>query len=569
VKTELCASTSATNIRQKILHPAVQAFKHRNGLNDASPPFANRLLVECLRHAVFKGYKAVDGITTDTLILSWGVLVDNLVYKHAKPDERFERVLEVTVKRNDRDEGALKDKNITLYGCFDKAVGRYSISPAMIVVLQSLMAGMFGDTFTTIGDAFEGATAKFLFVAAQVFCGRPVSELVDFVIGPKAIVGNNVANVCTRNVRTRLVRLRQCNDASAVWSGTSKADELHRNAFVEISPVNLPSADIVLHIPGAITLAVKCKDVTTAPAPKDIREAFSIMTCTPEDVERVQAATFEERALFSYPQQLVQLGAPVISIVYTSRTLFSVDGDDSSERFDAVGPNCILAQGIGEPAAVELPSNDALAPDNDNEEVVPNTGATGMPDVEDGSLCNEPANQWDILRLSSIRWNLLQFDFKRHVDGEMSFDIAVSERTMPNAAANNAARYESGSSRGFTIAAEAVAVVNRVAEHSERQSVPLESAPDALYKSRSKARRKCEETLSKSSVMPGANYDPRSRWSEEVSTKEHLRIVDSASENTKTLVSDKISKILGMLTATLVEVDLHLLGVFFFFSPLL
>ncbi|CUG86021.1 Hypothetical protein, putative [Bodo saltans] len=133
----------------------------------------------------------------------------------------------------------------------------------------------------------------------------------------------------------------------------------------------------------------------------------------------------------NYPKKLMELEAPVISIVYTSRTLFSVNDDDISERFDAVGPNCILAQGIGE---------------------VTEQVASSFP-VE------VPPMQWDDFRLSNIRRNLLQFDARRrHVDGEKSFDIAVSEGTEPNTAANNAARYARGSSREFTFASELAVV---------------------------------------------------------------------------------------------------------------
>ncbi|CUG86019.1 Hypothetical protein, putative [Bodo saltans] len=427
VKMELCASTSGTNIRQKILDPVARSFKMINGLKRATPRVANRLLVESLRHAAFCGYKvgaeSKDAITTDALIMTWGVLVDNLVYKPEPPGDGFKLVLTANAK-------GFNDEKISLYGCYDKTVGRYSISPAMIVVLHALMAGAFDDTFTNIGDVFERAMAKFLFFAAQVFCGRPVSELVDFVIGPKAIVGSN-ANKCTTTIPTVLVRLRQCNDESAVWSGTSEEDELRRNAFVEMSPVKLPSADVVLHIPGTITLAVKCKDVGKLSS-NEIRDTFRIMDYTPEESQKFELANPN---VVNYPKKLSELKAPVISIVYTSRTLFLVSDDDISERFNAVGPNCILAQGIGE-------VSDEVASIK-KEQVASSTGATGIVPTADD------------VRLSNIRWNLLQFDFRRRVGGEKSFDIAVSERTEPNAVAINAATYETGSSVNFTERAKA------------------------------------------------------------------------------------------------------------------
>jgi hypothetical protein len=400
------------NIRQLVLQPAVEAFKQLNGLEAGD---SLRILIESLRHAVFDGYDCADlskSHRTHDLIARCGVLVASVA-----EDVTWRRV--------------------------PKNVHRYDISPAMFVVLDSLVAGACDDSFRKMGINFESAMAKFLFYAAQVFEGRPVTELVDFIIGPSAIVGEEVMrSLTTRDGAPRLVaferiQLRVCcdNEWKTLWAATHES-----HAWVEISPPGLPSADVVLHIPGVITLAVQCYDKAATMSANDIRERLNSMTVpcerrTPEVNSSTTSKEVKDGAALA--QRLVDLGAPVVAVLHTSRLLLFKDlQSSSSATFDAVGRFCVLTQGIAEATSTLI-----------------------------ASLASTPGDartdNWENdVRLNNIRKCMIQFDVSR-----VPLDTATTTTDIASAAssapiADGLASYCPGSSARFTANKKALVTKN-------------------------------------------------------------------------------------------------------------
>ena len=302
----------------------------------------------------------------------------------------------------------------------------------MIVVLDSLMAGAFDDLFTNIGDVFERALAKFLFFATQVFEGRPVTELVDFIVGSDAIVGADVmSSLAAPSGAPRVVAFQSIEliirDAgkAAQWAGSAT------RAWVEISPPGLPSADVVLHIPGVITLAVQCKDKAGVSI-DEVRSALNMMSVAArrvvagdqdEKLQKKDAKRFPEWDNFAV--KLAALGAPVVPVLYASRSLFFRDRSDmSSARFDAVGSFCVLAQSIGVASA--------LRP----------TTASAAGAAEDGT-----ARRWENdVRLHKIRRSVIQFDVRVPVSAPVV--VAYADSLPP--LADGEVTYTAGGSAHFT-----------------------------------------------------------------------------------------------------------------------
>ncbi|CUG92970.1 Hypothetical protein, putative [Bodo saltans] len=187
---------------------------------------------------------------------------------------------------------------------YPEDLGRYSISPAMMVMLSTLMTGVFEENFSNIGDGPERNIAKFLYLAVQVFYGRPVRELVDFIAGPSAIVGKAAQKILDDNttIDFQSLTLRICGDVphfrgAELSSVPSKAPvaahartsikvarrgllsvddtcvcKVSRKArgqrvgtctscaWIECSPSWLPSADVVFHIPKVITITIQLSE---------------------------------------------------------------------------------------------------------------------------------------------------------------------------------------------------------------------------------------------------------------------------------------------------------------------
>ncbi|CUF97029.1 Hypothetical protein, putative [Bodo saltans] len=365
---EVCAKTSGTNIRRRILLPVASKFRQKNGLQEVTADEAFQLLVESLRYTIFDGYKSANPDDVDysanRLATRRGVLVDNTIFVEAAKFNEKEYV-KVTLDDGHNalpqpEAAASPSQSVqtgqtstpTYIACYRKDTGRYSISAAMVVVLSNLMSNAFEENFSNIGDVFERAVAKFLFITTQVFHGRPVHELLSFIIGPFAIVGARVlAAVGAKVVAFQSLVLRigaklnvgalpKQNVPAAAAAPTSAAQptgegdesgegalyatkrakakaqfaklwksESRTCAWIEVSPSSLPSADIVLHIPGVITLAFQCKD--TAPyLPKEIQKALLIMN------------PHESTELL--PQKLHDLGAPVVPILYMTRAVHNL-----------------------------------------------------------------------------------------------------------------------------------------------------------------------------------------------------------------------------------------------------
>ncbi|CUG89181.1 Hypothetical protein, putative [Bodo saltans] len=144
-------------------------------------------------------------------------------------------------------------------------------------------------------------------------------------------------------------------------------------AWIEISSRGLASADIVLHIPKIVTLPIQCKDRAGTFEAEDISDALSSMLCSDK---RPVDAKLEPKNLTPMPhardlltQKLVDLGAPVIPVMYVSHASTLTDSTSMcSAKFDVIDPHCIMAEGIGEPGIPKDKLIPYLARDNENNE---------------------------------------------------------------------------------------------------------------------------------------------------------------------------------------------------------
>ncbi|CUG92965.1 Hypothetical protein, putative, partial [Bodo saltans] len=166
-------------------------------------------LVESLRHVLFDGYTSAEThyYNTHVLVARRAILNDNVVYERDVPkgyavvdDDGKPRTM--TIKSRE-----LSKSGVVYTACYPKDVGRYSISPAMMVILTTLMSGVFEENFTNTNNGFEHSMAKFLYLAVQVFHGRPVRELVNFVAGPSAIVGKAAQKILDSSTTINFIAL--------------------------------------------------------------------------------------------------------------------------------------------------------------------------------------------------------------------------------------------------------------------------------------------------------------------------------------------------------------------------
>ncbi|CUE67992.1 Hypothetical protein, putative [Bodo saltans] len=281
----------------------------------------------------------------------------------------------------------------------------------MVVVLSTLMSNSF-EEFSNIGDGFERDMAKFLYLTVQVFHGRPLRDLVDFTVGPLAVIGaaaqeildaNTTVDFNSLTLRIAGSLLANCDVRGDVQVEDSLKVDNVGDAWIEISPPNLSNADVVLHIPNVITLPIQCKEIDEPFPYQDIAKAMNSMLVEskrwrdpdptkgrgehthPEktyaemtddldkvfagaevlldraaaapnpNIARLQTTTPENGNSKDYGQALCDLDAPVIRILYVSRALTLSSTTMSWDHLNAIGPHCIMAEGIGEYSLNTLP----------------------------------------------------------------------------------------------------------------------------------------------------------------------------------------------------------------------
>lgn len=422
VHNSLCQYPSI-DVRRDVLQRVAKRFKDLSGLKDLIPEETCQTLVESLRYAIFHNYSNVHAkYKVTTLVSRRGVLVDNAVYRELVDTKEYQSIKGHTVKKKIAGPNA---PEIIYTACYRKDLGRYGISRAMVVLLLTLMSCAFRETFTNVGDMLEHAVARFLFIAVQVFRGRPIAHLVDFIVGHSAVVGSNargildakkvsshessptVPNVVafsSLTLRTSgslnmqhlvmknlkpdskapAIEQRYHDERVATWLSNKKNAEgqfkklwqksTEKDAWIEVSPANLPSADIVLHLPGVLTLPIQCRDKSSTFKDDEIRRALLSMVGDRQTEGEVLG------------EKLIALRAPVIPILYVSRastlTNFKYSYDMTSDKFEAVGLNFIIAECVGEKVA------------------------KGLDHITDGDQRRNAA------RLHNIRRTMMLFDFR-------------------------------------------------------------------------------------------------------------------------------------------------------------
>ncbi|CUG08739.1 Hypothetical protein, putative [Bodo saltans] len=319
VESGLWLMPTGADVRREVLLPVVKGFKERSGLRDATAEETGLMLVEALRYALFDGYASADPDTYGAaqLIFGRGVLVDNSVYRDTA-DKDYERV----------DKNA--DKGYSFFAAYyHKDLGRYSISPAMAVVLRTLTLSAFGGSVAYFGDSLKHAVARLVYVAVQVFRGRPVAELVDFIVGSQGVLDAERGDTSARNVVAFSSLTLRTNSTLSIGPlpTTAKRDsaaaphaeardqleELWRQedvaggAWVEIYSDGLSCADVVLHIPGVVTLPIRCMGNRSSVDDKDVNDGPLVML---DDSAVADPAGQSTLALLS--PELTALGAPVV-----------------------------------------------------------------------------------------------------------------------------------------------------------------------------------------------------------------------------------------------------------------
>ncbi len=291
----LFSGTSALDIRYKVLLPVAQKFKSLNGLEGLNGvPGALSTLVYACRFAIFPEDEV--GKPPRHLITRLGVLVDNTRYETEKNFNSGG----LTAMLRDGKRVSIRMGEAMYVGCYPTELGMYSISPAMVAVLHLLAMGNTEQFRKVLGDTFEVSLASMLMIVVCVFEGRTAVELLEFLFGAEALsedVRNRVRgcvvayrqlvlryNDCpvNMNVLESLDRRERRGDAGAAalkaFGKLWEKGDAH-TAWIEISPSGLPSADVVLHIPNALTLAVQCKDGIKQHQDAEIENILSSMGC--------------------------------------------------------------------------------------------------------------------------------------------------------------------------------------------------------------------------------------------------------------------------------------------------
>jgi hypothetical protein len=174
-----------------------------------------------------------------------------------------------------------------------------------------------------------------------------------------------------------------------LWSCTG-------GAWIEVSPRGLLSADVVLHIPGVITLPMRCRDDGGTLATAVIGAALNSMRCVGErwvDAEAPAPADADDL----YARTLKGLGAPVVPVLYVAHT--ATLPASTTSTVDAIGPYCIVAEGVGERDAA------GCQPDDD----------VGRSDT----------------RLHRIRRSIMLFDAAWHDKVRRDVDLATAQAPLP------------------------------------------------------------------------------------------------------------------------------------------
>ncbi|CUG89178.1 Hypothetical protein, putative [Bodo saltans] len=466
-------TNGSSDIRRQVLQPVAAWFKKQNIIEGFPVEDPCQLLVECLRHVIFDNYHSFGCFHVTKLVVSRGVLVDNVVFEKVVPTG-FTPLLDhykspIMIHRRAEEQNttssvggsgdsassssyakARGSVRVAHTACFPENVGRYSISPAMVVMLSNFTSSAFEKNVADISKTFERAVGTFLYLAVQVFRGRPVCELLDFIIGPLAIVGEEAQKTLSSNkvvaydslelrvsgpseashVISALTKERHrealspCESkafehASKLW--TVKTTDGKRHAWIEHCPKDFPCADVVLHIPDVITLPIRCKDSDKNYTANDIREALKPMIIMePWKSTMCHPDTF-------FVAKLHALGSPVVPMLLLSRAATLSASTVSWEKCEAVDARCIVAEGFAEPALPEQMKLDSEVSDN-----------------EVAARCSITANDQ---RLHQIRRSMMVLSTKRDKFDDVVCVVTAPPAVMPH---RNGAKYISGSRVKFT-----------------------------------------------------------------------------------------------------------------------
>jgi hypothetical protein len=168
---------------------------------------------------------------------------------------------------------------------------------------------------------------------------------------------------------------------------------------VEVSPRDLPYADVVLHVPGALTLAVSCKDRCSLNA-ADLIAALNVIR------GKLDAGALLHKHLVSQTRTAV---TPVLCLSHTWGS-----GPLPCNDHRAAGAPLPDASGISNRVLAAL-GNDCILVHGTAEQVHP-AHVTNTKDV-------------NAIRIHNVRRNLLQFDFRERESMLPVVIAAVSDFT--------------------------------------------------------------------------------------------------------------------------------------------
>ncbi|CUE72133.1 Hypothetical protein, putative [Bodo saltans] len=131
--------------------------------------------------------------------------------------------------------------------------------------------------------------------------------------------------------------------------------------------------------PVPLPLAFQVKDVAPGYTAKKVEDALKLMDGRGSSVAKRNV----------YAEKLRGLGEPVIPILYTSRSGIVLNGAMDEKMLAAIGENCIVAEGIGEPTLID------------------------PWDKMDFDPCIDEDTKWNDVRLHRIRRSMMLFDFRK------------------------------------------------------------------------------------------------------------------------------------------------------------
>ncbi|CUG06306.1 Hypothetical protein, putative [Bodo saltans] len=248
-------------------------------------------------------------------------------------------------------------------------------------------------------------------------------------IGPHCILAEGIGEHSLKLPALLLTEAPPVADAAPNHGGTMLSDNSHPVDGASLDEQR--TVDRLHRVRRSIMLfdfrqedPTSAVDLAVAPAPVVAKSEGVYAAATPNpNFATLKPKTQQNFSSIDYGQELSDLRAPVIPILYLSHALTVSSGSMSWDHLNAIGPHCILAEGIGE-HSLKLPAL-LLTEAPPVADAAPNHGGTMLSDNShpvDGASLDE---QRTVDRLHRVRRSIMLFDFRQE-DPTSAVDLAVA-----------------------------------------------------------------------------------------------------------------------------------------------